>query len=591
MILKQLNIKNFRSLINSEIQLKDLSIFVGLNDVGKSNVLKALNLFFNSETETEKPFNFNDDYCQHTPTRIKKASEITIEIHILPPSNYKGSKEIKWTKVWRKGGLHEERIIFTDGTTFPHRSKLYSWIKNIRFEYIPAVRGSLYFQNLLGKLHDTLAETIEEELRNAGETFITKIKTNTKGMISGIDSRLSIKSEIRLPSSLQTLFKTLDFVTSDGKFNISLSNRGDGIKTRHIPVILKFISDQLNFNKTRGAPNVNMIWGYEEPENNLEMAVAFSLAKEFIDYSNEIQILLTTHSAGFYSLKENYKSKVDLYKVSKLKGEAATLDLIEDISQIDEEMGLMPIVAPYINKRIIEIENLKKEITLHRVEIDKLKKNVLFVEGDDEVRIFSKIISISNLSNIIDVRRESFGCSGVKQQLMSWAWVSGFSTLKAVGLFDLDESGKKQKNKLQDEQQFKKAVSDGKLKAIEYSVPQHLLNIKQKIDLFPIEIEEMYLPVVWQHCESQNWLEKRSIEELSKFTSLDNETQTIKGKIESLGFNQIELRFIYNKIPDANKDKVSKYLIGLHDEKLLEYIEPIKSFFDKKINQFLSPSP
>ena len=47
-----------------------------------------------------------------------------------------------------------------------------------------------------------------------------------------------------------------------------------------------------------------MIWGYEEPENNLEMLAAFNLAKDFIDYSKEIQILLTTHSPGFYNLKE-----------------------------------------------------------------------------------------------------------------------------------------------------------------------------------------------------------------------------------------------------------------------------------------------
>lgn len=44
-IITSIRIKNFRSIKNALIKVKDMNIFVGLNDVGKSNVLKALNLF------------------------------------------------------------------------------------------------------------------------------------------------------------------------------------------------------------------------------------------------------------------------------------------------------------------------------------------------------------------------------------------------------------------------------------------------------------------------------------------------------------------------------------------------------------------
>ena len=47
MFIKEIRIRNFRSIVKADIQLSDLTLFVGLNDVGKSNVLKALNLFFN----------------------------------------------------------------------------------------------------------------------------------------------------------------------------------------------------------------------------------------------------------------------------------------------------------------------------------------------------------------------------------------------------------------------------------------------------------------------------------------------------------------------------------------------------------------
>lgn len=49
--IKHIRIKNFRSIVDLSIDVGKMNIFVGLNDAGKSNVLKALNLFFNGETE------------------------------------------------------------------------------------------------------------------------------------------------------------------------------------------------------------------------------------------------------------------------------------------------------------------------------------------------------------------------------------------------------------------------------------------------------------------------------------------------------------------------------------------------------------
>lgn len=45
--IKSIRIKNFRSIRNEFFSVENMNIFVGMNDVGKSNVLKALNLFFN----------------------------------------------------------------------------------------------------------------------------------------------------------------------------------------------------------------------------------------------------------------------------------------------------------------------------------------------------------------------------------------------------------------------------------------------------------------------------------------------------------------------------------------------------------------
>ena len=60
--INKVHIKNFRSIVDETIYLKDFTCFVGKNDSGKSNVLKALNLFFNNKTDYGTPFSFNEDY-------------------------------------------------------------------------------------------------------------------------------------------------------------------------------------------------------------------------------------------------------------------------------------------------------------------------------------------------------------------------------------------------------------------------------------------------------------------------------------------------------------------------------------------------
>ena len=44
--IKQVQIKNFRSIIKTTLDFDQMNIFVGLNDAGKSNVLKSFKFIF-----------------------------------------------------------------------------------------------------------------------------------------------------------------------------------------------------------------------------------------------------------------------------------------------------------------------------------------------------------------------------------------------------------------------------------------------------------------------------------------------------------------------------------------------------------------
>ena len=87
-----------------------------------------------------------------------------------------------------------------------------------------------------------------------------------------------------------------------------MEQRGDGIKAQHIPAILKFISEY-NGKKKSSVP-ITTIWGYEEPETGIELSRCFEFSKEFLEYSKEIQMFITTHSPAFYSPKNDQQSKL-----------------------------------------------------------------------------------------------------------------------------------------------------------------------------------------------------------------------------------------------------------------------------------------
>lgn len=126
MIIKKIRIKNFRSISDVQLDLTDLTVIMGDNDAGKSNILRAINLFFNNTTDSDKPFSFTYDYNKNATTAINKAKEIIIEITFTPPANYKETKDILWRKVWRRDGLFTEREVrcFIDGSDFSARSKI-----------------------------------------------------------------------------------------------------------------------------------------------------------------------------------------------------------------------------------------------------------------------------------------------------------------------------------------------------------------------------------------------------------------------------------------------------------------------------------
>lgn len=101
MKIKNLEISNWRSIKQLSLQLQDLSIFIGQNNNGKSNILNALLFFFGEIKHTEHDFNDNDAalYVEITFCCLDEFDKNQFQKYVTAAS------EIKVRKTAQKGGL------------------------------------------------------------------------------------------------------------------------------------------------------------------------------------------------------------------------------------------------------------------------------------------------------------------------------------------------------------------------------------------------------------------------------------------------------------------------------------------------------
>lgn len=453
-IITSIEISNFRSIVKADLSdLSDLNIIVGKNDIGKSNFLKALNLFFNGETEIGTKFNFKEDFSRYAKIGQKKAKEIVIKITFITP--YK-ENSIKWTKIWREHGLYKEILANQNGKNPNARSGAYQLVKKLQYNYIPAIKGNEYFTYLMGMLHDTLSEVNNKQFSEASTGLITGLSSLMDNLTTEIDTLYdedNCKNELSVPSNLKNLFSTLSFTLDRGGEKIPLEKRGDGIKARHIPVILQFIAThQKSITGKRVSP-IETIWGFEEPENNMELTTAFKAAEQFYKYSKSIQIFMNTHSPAFYQLSKKDNSVNLIF--AKNEGDKPNTILekysTNKLDILDSQMGLLPVIADHIEEAVNESNLAKTKLKELEKEIETITTSLIITEGKTDWKHFKKALTHFQNNgeyNDIDVSFLEYENEIQMSDSHLKLFLDNASKIKQnkriIGIFDCDEAnGKK----------------------------------------------------------------------------------------------------------------------------------------------------
>lgn len=156
-IIAKVEINYFRSIYSVNLlKNNDVNVLIGGNDSGKSNILKALNLFFNNETELNAPFYFYDDLSRLREKEARSAkgrASVWIKITFNNFLNWKSlPDQFSIKRTWNR---YEDRPVDTYSEELPSTT-VSRFLNKLSFHYIPAVRGRDIFTHYLNALHDAL---------------------------------------------------------------------------------------------------------------------------------------------------------------------------------------------------------------------------------------------------------------------------------------------------------------------------------------------------------------------------------------------------------------------------------------------------
>ena len=422
-IIQNVEIKYFRSIYN--LRLRDcggVNVISGKNDVGKSNILRALNLFFNGKTDWESPMIFSRDFSVQRLEQVRKETVkgkqfVQVVVEFERPTNYKGSLPEKFIvkRTWSRdqsqysqsdnlNALHKKGKC--PGTLTTAQRMLSNFLNRIHFEYIPAVKDRAFYNHLLSRLQASLlgsALDLDSPISDIADNLATHIGQQVVDLRNDFERATGLRTSFRPPKELSGLFQAFDVAVPSGDESIPLILRGDGMQARYIPSVLHYIAK----NSTSF-----FIWGFEEPENSLEYSVADTLASDLQEvYAKDAQIFLTSHSPAIVSRQGD---DLSCYRIHQSDGKTGCDRIKFPITsstvgrQLSEEIGLLRIqqeVHEHYKQKLNELHTLNAQVRELEREIEQHELPMVLVEGPTDKAIletaWEKLHSDRNLPFVI----------------------------------------------------------------------------------------------------------------------------------------------------------------------------------------------
>lgn len=314
-LISEIKVTNFRSVNEAGLrELGDFTALAGLNNSGKSNLLRALNAFFTGFTDGEVNLAVDADY--YRPNLLKKkAKVIRVAVRFTLPDSFRfragieavqqflGTNNFEIAKEWNRSSAAPGYYLNGETVTLENRPKIDQFLALISFRYIPnRVLPLDVVRREHQALRDVLVRRLSRRSEDDKETF-EALRTKSVDLIKQLSSRISSAcpdvQEVRLatPSSWREMVFAFGYRLLSGEMQVDDSAQGSGLQSLLMLETLSLI-DRDYFQKF-GWKQAS-IWALEEPESSLhsslEAKVASFLADISSDPSSRLQVIATTHS-------------------------------------------------------------------------------------------------------------------------------------------------------------------------------------------------------------------------------------------------------------------------------------------------------
>ncbi|WP_422003858.1 ATP-dependent nuclease [Pyruvatibacter mobilis] len=382
-LVKSIHIQNFRSARDLIVNdLGALSSFCGVNNSGKSNILKALNLFFNNETDPGDGLDFEVDYNKSMISR-KQKRKISVGIKFSLPKYFNfrkelapveallGSTEFSIKKTWDR--LSPDPEIYLSGQLVPETDiyKIRQFLDLIKFRYIPNRISPL---EIVRSEQSSVADALVKRLKiskdgntEAFDKFAEQATALTAQLIDRFSLSIPDFATVRLntPKTWADLIFQLAYQFGDKGEEVDDARQGSGSQSVLMIETLRLVDE--DYYKRFGWRQAT-IWGFEEPETSLhhglQTQIADLLGHITRDGNSRLQILTTTHSNPILQASDSS------IHVMKEAGNSTIIPITEDTDFFDVwSTGVAPWQHPIlINERapLILVEG-KTDYTLFRL--------------------------------------------------------------------------------------------------------------------------------------------------------------------------------------------------------------------------------
>lgn len=409
-------IENYRSIteIPLNISFEDFTVIVGPNNCGKSNIIRALQLFFNGTVDgepflAEVDFPKNSNLLHTAQTKITltvkyTADELSLirsigEIETQTKQKRLENELMRLRVSFSKRGVESWQFIGREGARNIKKELIYkvrdSLRHSVRFKYIPVGRDSIEsIQHEIGEdlirtifsgwsgavqkrreINDSIS-TLLDKLTPQLETTSDSLTESMQGVFHEID-----KLKLKLPfNDLETMLPSLTPSLKD-EYETSLRSKGAGLQTSSLLFFLKYLADN---HPQRNNAKVSFLWAIEEPESFLHPAKQKGMAKIMKEFSSEVQTVITTHSPHFVPRG----SDTNVYIVDKQRVAPYSTEIVgHDFETARNSLGVTLLDSMYLYPINIVVEGPSDEIIL-RGALEKVKNAFPNLLDSAEIRFF-----------------------------------------------------------------------------------------------------------------------------------------------------------------------------------------------------------